>query len=90
MNQDPFKRLRELGVKFYKGWYWSMRGKYSQKDFDDFVELVEEPLNQEVERLLAEGYALDTLDEIIKTGKDALEGKRKKARAGIQGLKKED
>lgn len=72
MNQDPFRVFRDLYVKFFQGWLWSMCNKYSYKDYEDFMRLIEDPLNQEAERLLAAGYSHEEIDSIMEQAKSEI------------------
>lgn len=72
MKNDPFEKIRLLAEKFYKGWRWSTRNTYSQKDYEDFYNYIEMPLNQEVIDLLSRKYSLLEIDEILIKSKNAV------------------
>jgi len=66
---DAFKRVKCLARAFYEGWKWSLSHHYTEKDYEAFVNDVEEPMNEEVTRLRNQGVSMVEIDHIFEEAK---------------------
>ncbi len=48
-------RLKRLAMAFYAGWKWSLTHQYTEQAYEEFVNKVEEPMNELVTKLRNQG-----------------------------------
>ncbi len=63
--EEPFRLLKEISRDFYRGWKWSIEHKSNRKEFEAFVNQVEEPLNLEIGKLINQGYSMNQIETFM-------------------------
>ncbi|MBN1930537.1 MAG: hypothetical protein JW786_02880 [Desulfobacterales bacterium] len=61
--EKSFDKLKEIARDFYRGWKWSTEHVYTRTEYECFVNQVEEPLNCEIAKLLAQGVSMHEIEK---------------------------
>ena len=70
--EESFDKLIKIAKDFYLGWKWSTEHQYTKREYESFVNQVEEPLNCEVARLYKNGFTMDEINRVMNRVKEQI------------------